>query len=213
MTRTIYLILVTALWAFIAWDIYVLIRNRRRTGHALPQNRTEWMGLGNDLLTLAMAFGLLYLLNARFSKPLDAVLSQQQKPFPTLTYLGLPDRTAGTVADLKGKAVILNIWATWCGPCRLEMPGLDDVQKEYGPKGLQVLALSDEDPAVVESFIKEHPHAFRTGVITSGNPMIKSLDTRPVSILIGKNGEIRDVVAGAREHRFFSKWAEQALGE
>jgi len=212
MTKTIYTILIAALWAFIAWDVYVLVRNRRRAGHALPQNRTEWMGLGNDLLTLLMAFGLLYLLNARFSKPLDAVLSQQHKPFPGLTYLGLPDRVTANVADLSGKAVILNIWATWCGPCRMEMPGLDDVQKEYGPRGLQVLALSDEAPGTVEAFIKEHPHAFRTGVITSGNGMINSLDTRPVSILIGKNGEILDVVDGAREHRFFSKWAEQVLG-
>jgi thiol-disulfide isomerase/thioredoxin len=213
LTKTIYLILLTALWLFIIWDVYVLIRNRRRSGKAWPQSRSEWMTLGNDLLTLLMAFGLMYLLHARFSKPLDAVLSQQQKPFPTLNYLGVPDRSEGAVADFKGKAIILNIWATWCGPCRLEMPGLDEVQKEYGPQGLQVLALSDEDPGVVENFLREHPHVFRTGVFHSGNAMISSLDTRPVSILISRNGDVLDVVAGAREHHFFSQWAKEALGK
>ena len=63
------------------------------------------------------------------------------KPAPALAF----EDAAGnplTLEDFRGKVVVLNLWATWCGPCRKEMPSLDHLQAEYGPEGLYVLPLS-----------------------------------------------------------------------
>jgi len=51
-------------------------------------------------------------------------------------------QAAKTLADYKGKVVVLNVWATWCGPCRVEMPSMEALHKEMGPKGLHVVAVS-----------------------------------------------------------------------
>jgi peroxiredoxin len=60
-----------------------------------------------------------------------------------------------TLHDLKGKVVLVNFWATWCPPCRKEMPDLDALYKEFRDKGLVVLAISDEDRHTVESFLAD----------------------------------------------------------
>jgi thiol-disulfide isomerase/thioredoxin len=63
------------------------------------------------------------------------------RPAPTLAF----EDAAGdplTLEDFRGKVVVLNLWATWCGPCRKEMPSLDRLQAEYGREGLEVLPLS-----------------------------------------------------------------------
>ncbi len=62
-----------------------------------------------------------------------------------------PDGSALTIADFAGKTVLLNLWATWCAPCRAEMPALDNLQRELGSDGFEVVAVnvekgSDEKP-------------------------------------------------------------------
>ena len=131
MTKTIYTILISALWLFVAYEVYTLVRQRIRSGKALPSGHLEWKAFLNDLLTLAMAFGLLFLLQSRFKKPLDTVLSKKDQAFPALSFTLLPSGQTTDLAAYRGKPIILNLWATWCGPCRMEMPELDDVQKEF----------------------------------------------------------------------------------
>jgi len=61
-----------------------------------------------------------------------------------------------TLKELRGKVVLVNFWATWCPPCRKEMPDLERLHNELGPRGLVILAISDEETAKVEPFIAEH---------------------------------------------------------
>ncbi|HXQ76746.1 MAG TPA: redoxin domain-containing protein, partial [Gemmatimonadaceae bacterium] len=51
-----------------------------------------------------------------------------------------------TLADYRGQVLMLNVWATWCLPCRVEMPSIEALNKAYGPKGLKIVAVSIDDP-------------------------------------------------------------------
>ncbi len=71
---------------------------------------------------------------------------------PEFTAIDLDGRKLA-LSDYKGKAVLLDFWATWCEPCRTEVPEFAALQKKYGAQGLQVLGISlDDDPALVRGF-------------------------------------------------------------
>jgi peroxiredoxin len=65
-----------------------------------------------------------------------------------------------TFSELRGKVVLVNFWATWCPPCRKEMPDLETLYGRFGSKGLVVLGISDEEAAKVEPFIRERKVSF-----------------------------------------------------
>lgn len=71
------------------------------------------------------------------------------------------------LSDFKDKVVVVDLWATWCGPCRLEVPHLVDLQKEYGGKGVEVIGLTTEDPLEdaekVRDFAKEFKINYKLG--------------------------------------------------
>jgi thiol-disulfide isomerase/thioredoxin len=78
------------------------------------------------------------------------------KPVPELTFFD-GDGNEVTLADFRGEVVVLNLWATWCAPCRREMPSLDRLQAKYEGDGLEVIALSLDrgDVAKVREFFDE----------------------------------------------------------
>ena len=61
------------------------------------------------------------------------------------------------LSDLRGKAVLLNFWATYCGPCKIEMPWFVELQKEYGPQGFQIVGVANDDASAedIAKFAKE----------------------------------------------------------
>ena len=65
-----------------------------------------------------------------------------------------------TLSSLRGKVVLVNFWATWCPPCRKEMPDLEALYEKFGEKGLVILGISDEEAGKVEPFIKERKVTF-----------------------------------------------------
>jgi thiol:disulfide interchange protein DsbD len=101
-------------------------------------------------------------------------------PFKTL------DGAALSVGDWKGKVVVLNYWATWCIPCRAEIPEFNKIHQDLGSKGVQVVGISmDEDGAdAVKAFLKDNPMKYTVGLGagTMDSPL-------PVTLVLDRNGK------------------------
>ncbi|HMB84695.1 MAG TPA: TlpA disulfide reductase family protein [Terriglobales bacterium] len=83
----------------------------------------------------------------------------RKREHPEFTLKDLSGKT-WTFAELRDKVVLVNFWATWCPPCRKEIPDLETLYGRFGSKGLVVLGISDEEAAKVEPFIREHKVSF-----------------------------------------------------
>src|ERR1700751_2917343 len=81
------------------------------------------------------------------------------KPAPELKLKELDDKEV-SLEDLRGKVVLVNFWATWCGPCQEEIPSLIDLQNKYGAKGFTVLgiAMDEEGKSVVAPFVAKEKY-------------------------------------------------------
>lgn len=103
------------------------------------------------------------------------------------------------LSDFRGKAVLLNFWATWCPPCKVEIPWFIDLQKQYGPQGLQVIGVSmdDESPDKVAAFGREmsmnYPIVMGSDQLADQYGGVEGL---PTTFYIGRDGKIVKKVAG-----------------
>jgi len=127
---------------------------------------------------------------------------------PEVGYLApdfsLPSLGGQTVrlSDLRGKAVLLNFWATWCAPCRLEMPTMDKAYQEYKSRGLEILAVSLDagSNSVVKNFMQELKLDFP--VLLDPDMEVLRLYRMvgiPASFLIDKQGIVRHREVGYRD--------------
>jgi thiol-disulfide isomerase/thioredoxin len=108
---------------------------------------------------------------------------------PKLDGLGLE----GNVPALAGKVVLLDFWASWCGPCKKSFPELDKIQQAYKDKGLVILAVNvDEKADDMESFLKDHPVTF--AVVRDAKQKLVAaagVESMPTSLLVDAKGVIR----------------------
>ncbi len=121
------------------------------------------------------------------------------------------------LSDLRGKAVLLNFWATWCPPCKIEMPWFVDLQKQYGPQGLQIVGVSmDEGNAhdAVAKFAKEMGLNY---IVLLGNDKVGDqyggVDALPTTYYIGRDGKIVTRVYGLVSHKEIEENVRAALNQ
>jgi thiol-disulfide isomerase/thioredoxin len=170
------------------------------------------------VLGIVIAITALLLLGKRASKPPESAAAnvngaQDTTPAPQP---GLSDPARGTMApafELKniadgktislssfhGKAVVLNFWATWCGPCKIEMPWLVDLQKKYGPQGLEIVGVAMDDASDKE--IADFSHKMGVNyTILKGTEKVGDLyggvDRLPITYYIDRSGKVVDEIVG-----------------
>lgn len=123
---------------------------------------------------------------------------------PDFQLQGLDGQTV-SLSDFRGKPVLINFWASWCGPCRFEMPFIQEIYEEekWSDKGLVILAVNlGEDAATVEEFMKSNNVSF-TALLDTREKVALEYNTRsiPTTFLIDGSGIIQDKVIGAFPNR------------
>jgi cytochrome c biogenesis protein CcmG/thiol:disulfide interchange protein DsbE len=119
--------------------------------------------------------------------------------FAALTLDSIPREKR--LADYRGQVVMINVWATWCLPCRVEMPSIEALHEAYGPKGLRILAVSIDDPgtdSAIRAFVKEYGLTFE--VLHDPRGKISDLYDimgYPETFIVGKDGVIRKKLMSA----------------
>lgn len=109
-------------------------------------------------------------------------------------------RETVTLSSLRGKVVLLNLWASWCPPCRAEMPAMQRVWEEYRSQGVVVLAVNStvqDTLADAQRFVSDYGLTFPIALDRSGEvTRLYRVSSLPTSFFIGADGVIREVVIG-----------------
>jgi len=126
------------------------------------------------------------------------------KPAPDFSLQDLNGKKV-SLSDYKGKAVLINFWATWCGPCKVETPWLVELRNQYAPKGFEIIGISaegddvqpsdkegwDRDKAAIIKFV--HDEHMPYPVLMDGDSLSKpygGLDAMPTSFFVDRSGKI-----------------------
>ncbi len=119
------------------------------------------------------------------------------------------------LADYKGKVVLLDFWATWCQPCRSEIPEFMRLQKRYSEQGFQVIGISlDDSPRPVRKFYQDYNMNYPVAMVNARvRQLYDGVSGVPTTFLIGRDGRVYDQVVGAPvDITFFSAEIRRLLG-
>ncbi|HZV59105.1 MAG TPA: TlpA disulfide reductase family protein [Candidatus Eremiobacteraceae bacterium] len=148
--------------------------------------------------------------------------SKEGKAAPALSLKDLNDKEVA-LSDFQGKVVLINFWATWCGPCRIEIPWLIEMQNKYRDKGFVVLgiAMDDEGKSVVAPFVEKERFEVNGQKVPMSYPILIGNDATgnqfggllgyPTSFLISRDGKIVKKVQGLVSYGEISKAIESQL--
>jgi thiol-disulfide isomerase/thioredoxin len=141
--------------------------------------------------------------------PVAPVRAEPVRPAPAPAWrLKDVDGKVVTSDQFKGKVVVLDFWATWCGPCKREIPGYVGLQKKYAADGLVFVGVSVDDagPEVVRKFIKEH--AINYTIVMADDDIVNAyapIEGYPTTFIIDRDGNIRNKKLGSRPTADYEK--------
>lgn len=164
---------------------------------------------------LAVAIGLLMFgLNHRVRQSGDIVPAGSRKTMPNLV---LDQLGGGTwkMADHRGQVVVVNYWATWCGPCLEETPGLVKLAQERGAKGLAVVGISMDkgDRKKVKDFVDRFQVPYPVAFPEPMSQLSAGMVGLPTTILVDRSGRVAKTYVGAVRRADFEADVDVLLGE
>jgi len=181
----------------------------------LPSRKKRW----EILMLVSLAAAVLWTVVSRVPSAVGAPLSSSPSPregflAPDFT-LDTLDGKKVTLSELRGKIVLINLWATWCPPCRAEMPALENAYEQYKDSGVVILGLnvtnqdSEKDiPLFVDEFGLTFPILLdRDGSVSA----LYQLRGLPTTYFVNREGIIRTVVVGGPMNETFIRSKIEAL--
>jgi peroxiredoxin len=145
----------------------------------------------------------------------DSGLNLKGQAAPDFTLQSLDGKTVH-LSDFRGKGVLLNFWATWCQPCKIEMPWFAELQKQYGPQGLQIvgIAMDDASPDDIGKFAHDlgvnYPILLGKEAVGDAYGGVQFL---PATFYIGRDGKVLDKVFGLKGRGEIEDNVKKALAE
>ena len=124
----------------------------------------------------------------------------------------VPTTDAPLLRTFKGKVVLLDFWASWCGPCRQSFPWMSELQRRYGSDLVVVAVNLDQERALAEQFLKATPAAFRIEYDPEGKLATQfDVTSMPTSFVIDRKGQVREQHKGFRSAQRAER--EQAIAK
>lgn len=118
------------------------------------------------------------------------------------------------VAQHRDKVVVVNFWATWCGPCRVELPHLEALRKEYSQDDLYLAGVSlDFDPQAPERFAREHKQGYPTYLAGPDVPSAFGVGAIPMTLIWGKDGTLEHEHLGIATLEYLRGAVEELRGK
>jgi thiol-disulfide isomerase/thioredoxin len=167
------------------FTLWLVLKDRPQ--HAL--SRSAQIGFGLAILSVFLAAKPISDGITRAKQSRNQALQGVAAPlFTTVDILGNSQR----LADHKGEVVLVNIWATWCGPCRAEMPKLDQLYRDKKQEGFIVFGISDEDLPQQRKFLKQIPVTYPLLTLDGDVPSLyREIARYPAIFLIDRQGHLQ----------------------
>ena len=134
------------------------------------------------------------------------------KMAPEFDLLGL-DGVQVKLSDSSGKIRLIDFWATWCAPCREEIPMLNELQASYGERGFQIVAIAEEEQKVIQDFVEEYGVEYLNLVGTEDVSEAYGVLGLPAAYLLDAEGRVVDTFLGPKPRRVLVKKIEALLDQ
>lgn len=196
-------------WAIllvVAAAIYLVCQGNR---FYLPRGWREWMVFALSILVAIPTVAFLLKV-----APLQAMYPRTNEPAPEQAFHLVNTGASQSLHDYSGKVVLLNVWATSCHGCVLEMPALDQLQQNYAKQGVVVITLSPESRAALAKFAGSNP-THNVNAYTDGDqrlsPLVACAIGLPMTYIIDSHGMLRETVIGSHDYSFYEQHVKSYL--
>jgi cytochrome c biogenesis protein CcmG, thiol:disulfide interchange protein DsbE len=146
--------------------------------------------------------------------PVNAVARPEQGTdlAPALVLERLRGADPVELAGLRGRTIVVDFWATWCGPCRQVMPALDRMQTDLRGRGLVVLGVSNEPATAIQRFLTARPVGYTIARDAGGTARRYGVSSLPTMVVIDRSGKVRGRFVGADDMPQMRRIVESLLG-
>ena len=193
--------------AIVAFLFMMRLIYERKQNKKLFKMGTVFLGIG----TLA-SLGLASFLSNVLEEVWEVYSDEQrfvgtQVPMSELTNIHTGEHL--TLDSFKGKTLVVNQWATWCGPCEEEMPALEKFQRNYESQNVEVIYVSEEDSTEIKAFLEKRKG--KSGLDARADKLPWQISTLPSTLIVDSEGEVKKVLTGGQTYEQFQSAIKPVL--